>query len=258
MNRTSMASWAAAVAAILTATAGGARAQELAAAESPITGVDFTSVSSLVIAGGWTMYVIIGMSVIALFLAFYYLFTLRPVILYPAVLLRNLEAAATQGDLAGMRNLCHESKAPVARIIESTLEQMEMAGGANSDAIRTAMEDEGSRQANVLWQRIQYLLDVAVVAPMVGLLGTVLGMIQSFANLQAEVGGVVIPTAMAQGVAKALITTAGGLMVGIPAMLVYALFRGRVTALIAGMELACSRVLRRLCATLSHAAAKPG
>lgn len=219
------------------------------AAENPAAITGYGSVREMMEVGGWTMYVILAMSVIALFLALYYLFTLRAAVVYPEKLAQEMSRVAATGDLAGLRRLCEDSRTPLARVVESTVEQLQIDGCMDYAAIGAAMEDEGSRQANMLWQRIQYLLDVAVVAPMVGLLGTVLGMLQSFGNLQTEVSGV-IPTAMAQGVAKALITTAGGLIVGIPAMLVYALLRGRVTAMIAGMEMASGRVLRRLCVAM--------
>ena len=70
-------------------------------------------------------------------------------------------------------------------------------------------------------------------------------MLKSFANLQAEVGSV-IPTSLSTGVSQALITTAGGLVVGIAAMILYSVFRGRVNALVSLMESSANRVVRRL------------
>ncbi len=213
-----------------------------------------STLSELIHAGGWTMYVIVAMSVVALALTVYYLLSLRPSVLYPHALLHKLEIAAAEGDVQLLRDLCVGSDAAAAQVLLGGLEQLEMDNRLDYTVIMAAMEDEGSRQASMLWQRIQYLLDVAVVAPMVGLLGTVLGMLQAFGNLQAEIGSV-IPTNLAHGVAKALITTAGGLVVGIPAMLLYGLFRGRVMSLVTGMETACGRIMRRLCMSLKQPAA---
>ncbi len=193
-------------------------------------------------AGGWTMWVIIGLSAIGTFLVVFFLFTLRANLLYPRAFIREAEDAATEGDADALAAVCESNGSPAARIIGAAIQQVSGAKQVDYLLIRDAVEDEGARQAGTLWQRIQYLLDIAVVAPMVGLLGTVLGMLQSFAGLQVEVG--VKPIAVSHGVAKALITTAGGLMVGICAMILYAVFRGRVNSLIGGLEGACSRVLR--------------
>ena len=109
-----------------------------------------------------------------------------------------------------------------------------------------AVEDEGVRQAGLLWQRLQYLMDIAVIAPMVGLLGTVWGMMVSFSGLESGVSFVNKADALANGVAQAMYTTFGGLIVGIFAMSMYDFMRGRLSKLISGMEGACDSVLRRL------------
>jgi biopolymer transport protein ExbB len=191
------------------------------------------------------MYVIIGLSVLAVVLAVFFLFTLRASVLYPRPFLREVGDAAQRGDLEAVVSLCGENDSAAAAIIGGAMEQMKGADQVDYLLIRDAIEDEGGMVAGACFQRVQYLLDIAVIAPMVGLLGTVLGMLQSFSGLQAELGAVK-QTVLAQGVAKALITTAGGLLVGIAAMVLYALFRGRVSKLVAGLENACARVLRSI------------
>jgi biopolymer transport protein ExbB len=221
------------------------------AADEARSGARLDTLADVIGAGGWTMYVLVGLSAVGLFLVFFFLLTLRAEVLFPWKLQRRLLEAAHEGDLDALRTLCAEQDCALTRILHAAIEQFALDPRARYEALGGAMEDEGSRQAALLWQRIQYLLDIAVVAPMVGLLGTVLGMLQSFAGLQAELGAV-IPTALAAGVAKALITTAAGLLVGIPAMLLYAGFRGRVTGLIAGLEGAAGRILRQLSVTLER------
>lgn len=195
--------------------------------------------------GGVAMKGIIGLSLVSVFLSFFYAFTMRPGTLYPRRFLRDVEDAAEEGDLEALRTLCADSDAPAARIIESAAELL--AGDSRPDymLVRDAIEDEGTRQASALWQRIQYLQDIAVVSPMVGLLGTVLGMMHSFAGLQAGVSFANKADALAAGVAEALYTTAAGLLVAIMTMAIYAFFRGHVNRLVGGMELACTHVLRR-------------
>lgn len=92
---------------------------------------------------------------------------------------------------------------------------------------KEAMENTARNHIARLWQNISYLSDIATVAPMLGLLGTVLGMIQAF-NVIAFQTAVVKPILLAGGVSKAMVTTAGGLIVAIPAMIFYSYFRAKV------------------------------
>jgi biopolymer transport protein ExbB len=108
--------------------------------------------------------------------------------------------------------------------------------------LKEVMEGEGSRQAALLQNQTQYLLDIAVIAPMVGLLGTVVGMLQAFNAVALDLARA-RPMTLASGVAQALITTAAGLIVGIPAMAFYAFFRGRVAKLTAQLETAAADLL---------------
>ena len=93
--------------------------------------------------------------------------------------------------------------------------------------VRESIEVAARKEVGMLWQGISYLADVATVAPLIGLLGTVLGMIQAF-NVIAFQTAVVKPILLAGGVSKAMVTTAGGLIVAIPAMLFYSYFKGKV------------------------------
>jgi biopolymer transport protein ExbB len=76
-------------------------------------------------------------------------------------------------------------------------------------------------------------------------------MVRSFSGMKTELGNV-IPTELAHGVSQALVCTAGGLVLAIPAMLLYAVFRSRVLALVSELEGSCGRVLRRLCYALNN------
>ncbi len=214
-----------------------------------------TTFRQIIEAGGVTMEFIIALSVLATFLVIFFLFSLRAGVLYPRSFLQEAEDAAAEGDLEAFRALCESNSSTAARILEAAAEQMEASGSVEYSVVRDALEDEGARQASLLWQRIQYLLDIAVVAPMLGLLGTVIGMLQSFSGLQLQVGSV-IPQTLAKGVAKALITTAGGRIVGMAAMILYALFRGRLNKLIGNLEAACGRVLRQLISATSGSKAR--
>jgi biopolymer transport protein ExbB len=239
---------------LLAAVAGGwacAAEAASAAAALPANGNTLTSVMDLLGAAGWTMYIIIGLSVVAMALTFYFVFTLRTEVLFPEALLRKLEVAAAEGKVKEMRETCLASDAPAAKMLLNALEHFEMENKASYELLSGAVEDEGARQAGAMWSRVQYLLDIGVVAPMVGLLGTVFGMVRSFSGMKTELGNV-IPTELAHGVSQALVCTAGGLVLAIPAMLLYAVFRSRVLALVSELEGSCGRVLRRLCYALNN------
>ena len=196
--------------------------------------------------GGVIMYPLIALSVIAVCLIIFYLLTLREKLIYPKTFIREAQDAAELGDLEALRELCRENGSPAAKVIYASLEQCIEGQPIDLTAVQSAMEDEGSRQAGYIWQRIQYLLDVSSIAPMVGLFGTVWGMMVSFSGLESGVSLINKADALASGVAQAMYTTFGGLLIAIPSMAIYSLFRGRVHTLVSSMESACNSVLRRL------------
>jgi len=192
--------------------------------------------------GGNTLLVLIALSIFFVAIAAFLLLTLRREVLSPNFFLKEAERVASDQDIEALQTLCRGNSSPSASIIGVAAEEVVLNPDASYHAVRDAVEDEGSRQAGALWQRIQYLMDIAVVAPMIGLLGTVLGMLEAFGQMKMGVG--VKPVHLADGVSKALITTAAGLILGIAAMLVHSYFRGRVNDLISHMENRCGRVLR--------------
>lgn len=102
------------------------------------------------------------------------------------------------------------------------------------ESIKNAVEEVGSHVAHELQRFLNALGTIATVTPLLGLLGTVIGMIQVFTRITSA--GVGNPTELAGGISQALITTAAGLAVAIPALMMYRYFKGRVEGLIVGME----------------------
>jgi biopolymer transport protein ExbB len=194
--------------------------------------------------GGPLMPVLYALSFIALCLAFYYMFSLRMELVVPESLASQIEEAVGKKDVRLVEEICAKNDAPLSKVVHAGVEVI-LKPHANYTIMKDAMEDEGARQGNILWHRIQYLQDVAVVSPMVGLLGTVFGMIVSFGALNTE-NMSPKPTVIANGVAMALITTAAGLVIAIPAMLAYAYFRGRVNRLISELESKSGKISRNL------------
>lgn len=95
---------------------------------------------------------------------------------------------------------------------------------------------EGGRTADRLLSAVDWLADVAAIAPLVGLLGTVLGMFQAFGGIASNVAAGAKPVVLAQGVSQAIVTTIFGLAVAIPCLAAYAFFRRRAQRLIAEIE----------------------
>lgn len=95
---------------------------------------------------------------------------------------------------------------------------------------------EGARIASALFASVDWLADIAAIAPLVGLLGTVLGMFQAFGGIAADVTAGAKPVVLAQGVSQAIVTTIFGLVVAIPALCFHAIFRRRAARRVAELE----------------------
>ena len=95
---------------------------------------------------------------------------------------------------------------------------------------------EGGRIADRMMNAVDWLADIAAIAPLVGLLGTVLGMFRAFGGIASDVSAGAKPVVLAQGVSQAIVTTIFGLAVAIPCLLMYAVFRRRAAKRIAEIE----------------------
>ena len=95
---------------------------------------------------------------------------------------------------------------------------------------------EGGRIADAMMASVDWLADIAAIAPLVGLLGTVLGMFQAFGGIASDVSAGAKPVVLAQGVSQAIVTTIFGLVVAIPSLVAYAFFRRRAQRRIAEIE----------------------
>ena len=107
-------------------------------------------------------------------------------------------------------------------------------------------ESEGGRVADRLMSQVEWLADLGAIAPLVGLLGTVLGMFQAFGGIASDVSAGAKPMVLAQGVSQAIVTTIFGLAVAIPALLAYAFFRRRAQKRIDEVQQAATEELLKL------------
>jgi biopolymer transport protein ExbB len=219
-----------------------AQAAPDAAAVAPAAAAQMMTIQEIVKAGGVLMYVLGALSIAALAFILYLLFVLRMDAVAPADLLHDLREMLGNGRREEARLACRRSRSSLAAVGETGLTWLQRNEQGDATLLKEVMEGEGSRQAALLQNQTQYLLDIAVIAPMVGLLGTVVGMLQAFNAVALDLARA-RPMTLASGVAQALITTAAGLIVGIPAMAFYAFFRGRVAKLTAQLETAAADLL---------------
>lgn len=133
---------------------------------------------------------------------------------------------------------CEATPGPVARIVYKAL----IKSDRPPDAIKETIQDEANQVIPYLERYLGVLATIATVAPLLGLLGTVTGLIKAFMVIEAK-AGLVNPGDLARGIWEALITTVGGLVVSIPAYLGYNYFVSRVNGLIYDMERATSRIM---------------
>lgn len=213
-------------------------AQEAAETTAPATAsrpVEFTfrplTLWDMIWNGGPVLVVIIGLSVIGGVLAFYLLLTVTPSREVPAQFVKRALVQLREKDFRGAYQMCDGRDELIAKVLRAGLKMH----GHDRYVIQEAMESEGERGSAELWQRISYLNNIGVIAPLLGLLGTVWGMIGAFSALafnDSETKSLV----MAYNVAQAMITTAAGLIIAIPALLLYYYLRGRVVRIVSDVE----------------------
>ena len=196
----------------------------------------------VVLSGGPVMIPLGILSVIAVMLVLIYFFTMRRGAVVTKRYMATADALLRKRDYLGLLAISNRHREAVARIMQRTLDFITQHPEATFAEAREIAETEGTRQAAALNQRIAYLADIGTIAPMLGLFGTVLGMIKSFSVVASDIVAS-RPMMLAGGVSEALVTTAAGLCIGIPAMAAYAFFRGRVQSLIAELEAASTQLI---------------
>jgi biopolymer transport protein ExbB len=181
------------------------------------------SLWQMIKAGGFIMIVLLVLSIVTVAIIIYDFIALKEAKLVPTAFVEEVLQKLERRDRIAVQDLCEKNDNIIARVVKEGLAKRPR----GSVFAKEAMESVARTEIGRLWQNLSYLADIAAVAPLIGLLGTVLGMIQAF-NVIAFQTAVVKPVLLAGGVSKAMVTTAGGLIVAIPTLLFYSYFRGRV------------------------------
>jgi biopolymer transport protein ExbB len=195
----------------------------------------------LIKSGGFLMYLLGFLSIVGLTLVINGFMTLKVAKLSPRDFAEDLVKKLGQGKIREVEKMCVSETNIIARIMMAGIDKM----GKGAMFAREAMENSAKKEISGLWQNISYLSDVASIAPLVGLLGTILGMIQAFNSIAFQTA-VVKPILIAGGVSKAMITTAAGLMIAIPASAFYSYFKTKVQEVTNIVEAYASDMMRMI------------
>ncbi len=204
-----------------------------------------TSILDAMTKAGPIMVPLILLSVFSVMLVIVYLMTIRRGAIVSTGYMATADALLRKRDYLGLLAVSNRHGEAIARVVQKILDFTTKNPNADFQQVREIAETEGTRVASSLNNRATYLADIGMIAPLLGLLGTVFGIIASFGALGADVGSARY-VALSRGISQALINTATGLAIGIPAMVFYAFFRGRVQKLISELESATTHVLALL------------
>lgn len=155
----------------------------------------------------------------------------------PPRLAAQVQQVVERSELNPQKIKLVSENSPLGRILAAGLLNMRR----EREIMRDAIEEAGRHEVHVLERYLNTLGIIAAITPLLGLLGTVIGMIKVFSAITAF--GVGDPTVLAGGISEALITTAAGLSIGIPSLMFHSYFRGRVHELTIGMEQAAIRLV---------------
>jgi len=198
------------------------------------------SLWSTIKAGGIIGFIVILMSLISGAFVIEHFFSIRRDRLVPAGIADQLEQHIQAKSYTEAQQLCSEHDSFLARVVGAGLNQIGAMFGFFD--MQSAMQEVAEREISRLYRKLEYLGFIAATAPMLGLLGTVTGMIGAF-NKIAALEEKVRPSDLASGISEALVTTCLGLVVAIPTMFFVALFRSRIDSFVAEAETVVEKLM---------------
>jgi biopolymer transport protein ExbB len=201
-------------------------ANVVAAAEQPTMGL-----GELILAGGWLMIPLALLGALTIFVFFERFWAIRKASQLDMNFMNQIKDLIYGGKVSAAIQLCRENDTPIARMIEKGIERI----GRPLNDVHSSIENVANLEVSKLESGLPLLATTAGGAPMIGFLGTVIGMVQAFMNL-SQAGGTVDMALLSSGMYTAMITTVGGLIVGIPAYFGYNYLVARIEKLVFQME----------------------
>ena len=200
--------------------------------------MESTSLFSIVTKGGILMIPIFICSIIVIAVAIERYLTYRKNIINIPRFMTSIRHPLNKGDFLEAVNECSMVRGPVAEVVKAGIEKAKQ----GRERAKEAMETAGNNETYHLEKNLSILATLGGITPLIGFLGTVTGMIKAFMKIQ-QLSGNVNADVLAGGIWEAMVTTAAGLTVGIPAMIIYNYFVHRVREFIFQMESAAEEVL---------------
>ncbi|MFP6887859.1 MAG: MotA/TolQ/ExbB proton channel family protein [Opitutales bacterium] len=206
----------------------GPAAPAVQAGEGEATAKEAATLLDLLAKGGALMIPIGLCSVLAVYVIIWQFFALRRDRILPSDFLENLRSSlgSTRSDKESAFAYCDKVGGPVSRIFKAGIPKI----GKGEQAIEKAIEDAGSREVGKMKRQLRPISAVATISPLLGLLGTVYGMIGAFQSASAAGAGKA--DTLAKGIYEALVTTAAGLTLAIPVLIFYQILSGKVDSLV--------------------------
>jgi biopolymer transport protein ExbB len=189
------------------------------------------SLLDILFLGGWVMIPLVLLSILTIYLLVERLVTIRRAQSDPEAITDRIRQFVRTGDVDAAIAYCEDKDVPITRILRKGLERL----GRPISEIQDAVQAAGKHETFELEKRTNLLASIAGIGPMLGFFGTVIGMIRAFMRIQ-DLQGNVNPSVLAGGIWEALITTAGGLLVGILALFAYNFLLSRIHRLTNDME----------------------
>jgi biopolymer transport protein ExbB len=201
------------------------------AAEAVDTAQQSISIWELTVKGGPIMIPIAILWVVAVYLFVERWLTINKANEDPGSFMSKVKELVLKGDITGAKMLCSQNSTPVARMIEKGISRI----GSPLKTIEASIENVGKIEIFKLEKNLPTLATIAGASPMIGFLGTVIGMVRAFIAISQEEGSV-SPKLLSSGIYTAMITTVAGLIVGIIAYLAYNYLVSRVQKVVHKME----------------------
>ena len=191
-------------------------AQDSIMALTEVAAEEGMNVFELAVKGGWIMIVLALLSIIGIYIFFERLSTLRKAMKRNPLFMERIHDNIKDDDLKSAANYCRSENTPLSRIIEKGVKSF----GFSASSIRESVDNSANLEIANLEKGLPILSTIAAVAPMIGFLGTVTGMVRAFWEM-ANAGNNIDVSLLSGGIYEAMITTVGGLIVGIIAIFAY-------------------------------------
>lgn len=181
--------------------------------------------------GGWLMWVLLLLGGITIFIFVERFIAIRKASAFDINFMNRIRDHISEGKIKSAVDLCRKTDTPIARMVEKGIERL----GRPMGDVQNAIENVANLEVSKLENGLPFLATIAGGAPMIGFLGTVLGMVQTFMDMSAA-GGTVDLALLSGGMYVAMVTTVGGLIVGIPAYFGYNYLVARIEKLVFRLE----------------------